>query len=276
MDEQPGAKITKWVFSLDQRAERWFDKCIKAGVLSARKHTSLQPVCIFDGNPESELMKWLKDNGVSVLPHEVEFKSELFSEKVMMANEGSPYNPSQASGAYLRIEAAKLISDPYFLYTDCDVMFAADPSQYFVFPKILGASPEVVVQGKLFGETNTFNSGVLIVNRAAFLEESEGLVQFCRRNNFYDKRHSSYDQSLLNRYFAGRWDRLVSYLNWRPSQGINADASIIHFHGPKPHRIGAILDGTASAAEVEHMKGLIDEHSQEYTYFVGEFERYFQ
>ena len=273
MDTDQSA-VRKWVFSLDQRAERWFDQCIKVGILSAQRYTSLEAVCIFDGNPNAPLVNWLRDHGVTVLIHEVPFKSELFSDKVMEANAGSPYNPSQAAGAYLRIEAAKLITDDYFLYTDCDVMFMSDPAVHFVRPELIGACPEIVLNGKHFGETSSFNSGVLVVNREAFLNTTQDLVEYCRKNNFYNKQYSSYDQYLLNKYFEGRWSRLSPFLNWRPFQGPSPEASIIHFHGPKPHRISKILSGEAAESEMQGMLPLIQDHLAEYEHFVGIFEEF--
>jgi hypothetical protein len=271
MANNPEHGIQKWVFSLDQRAENWFKDCIKVAVTSAKMYTSLQPICLFDGKANSELVKWLEDAGVTVILHEVSFKSELFSAAVMSANAGTHYEPDHAAGAYLRVEAARIIDDPYFLYTDCDIMFVGNPADRFIEPDLFAASPEVVMGGAYHGETQSFNSGVMIFNRENFRAAEESFIDFCREQKFYDRKHHSYDQAHLNNFFRGKWSKLSPALNWRPFQGVSDEMRIIHFHGPKPHRIAKILNGEASQVEMDAMKGLIDNNRAEYEYFVDRF-----
>ncbi|MCV3769068.1 hypothetical protein [Rhizobium sp. TRM95796] len=269
-----GGNVNRWVFSLDQRATGWFRDCLKAAVISAKKFTNLEPICILDGDTGSEFANWLKNAGVTVVKHEVSFKEELFSERVMSANHGSPYNPAQASGAYLRVEAARILQDEYFLYTDCDIMFVADPAPDFCNPELFGACAEIVFDGAHIVETQTFNSGVMIVNRSRFLEEVDGFTEFCRERNFYSRQHSSYDQTHLNMYFGGRWEKMSPNLNWRPFQGIGEGARIVHFHGPKPQRVEKILSGEASPQEIETMKYLINNNLEGYTHYVDLFKEF--
>ncbi|MDH6265090.1 lipopolysaccharide biosynthesis glycosyltransferase [Rhizobium sp. SG_E_25_P2] len=269
-----GGNVRRWVFSLDQRATGWFRDCLKAAVVSAKQHTTLEPICILDGDTESDFARWLKNAGVTVIKHEVSFKSELFSDAVIHANQGSPYNPAQASGAYLRVEAARILEDDVFLYTDCDIMFVADPAPDFYAPKVFGACAEIVSEGDHYVETQSFNSGVMVVNRANFVQKVEGFIEFCRARNFYSRQHSSYDQTHLNLYFGHEWEKMSPNLNWRPFQGIGEAASIIHFHGPKPQRIDKILSGEASAQEIDSMRHLINSNIDSYAYYVGRFNEF--
>jgi hypothetical protein len=106
----------------------------------------------------------------------------------------------------------------------------------------ISASPEL---SNITWEPNysSFNSGVIAINVPFFLSIKQEFIEFCRENGFYSPLHNSYDQVLLNRYFAGRWERLPAEMNWRPVQGVNEAAEIVHFHGPKPHRAKAIMEG---------------------------------
>jgi hypothetical protein len=71
----------------------------------------------------------------------------------------------------------------------------------------------------------------------------------------------AYDQTAYISYYQGRtivdlpfiklrrqarWDKLDPKMNWKPYWGINSDAYMIHFHGPKPFMRQAINKGTAS------------------------------
>ena len=114
----------------------------------------------------------------------------------------------------------------------------------------------------------------MIINRTGFISRRDDLIELLRQNNFYSKKHQSYDQSMLNRTFQGQWEPLQAEMNWRPFQGINPSASIVHFHGPKPHRVAAILAGQATQYEAEIMSDLIFKHRDEYQYYVNQYNRY--
>jgi lipopolysaccharide biosynthesis glycosyltransferase len=97
------------------------------------------------------------------------------------------------------------------------------------------------------------------------------MIDLLRRNHFYFRRHQSFDQSMLNLLFRDEWEPLGEEMNWRPFQGINSRAAILHFHGPKPHRIQAILDGQASADEAQVMSRLVFDHRLKYDHYLGEY-----
>ena len=68
--------------------------------------------------------------------------------------------------------------------------------------------------------------------------------------------------------YGPRWDRLRPELNWKPYWGENADAKIIHFHGPKPFQRDYIeshwpelksLTGGAYLSEVKRWTELLEE-----------------
>ena len=50
-----------------------------------------------------------------------------------------------------------------------------------------------------------------------------------------------YDQLALNSYYGSMYDYLDPLFNWKPYWGVNNNAFILHFHGPKPPLIEAFL-----------------------------------
>lgn len=252
----------EWFFAFDEKATGWFADMIKVAVLSARKNTTLEPHCIYDGAP-TDLTRWLESQGVVIHFDRVPFRDELSTPSVLTRNKGTVYTASHASGAFLRLNAAGHAKGHTFLYTDCDVMFLNDAMSSLKADS-LSATPE--------GSMASFNSGVLLVNRWFFLAHLQGLIAFVRNNGFYHREGASYDQVFLNQYFAKMWAPLPAEMNWRPFNGINEDASVLHFHGPKPHRVNALLAGQKNAGEVDLAK-LIRGNEASYSHYCDLFFR---
>lgn len=234
----------QWFFGYSGNAAGWFKDMIKVAVLSAKKNTSLEPNCLYDGRGD-DVVEWLLENGVKVHRTSVPFRDELFSKEVLSANEGTPYHPENASGHFLRLLVPDFSNAERSLYTDCDIMFLREPADKVV--ETIGACGEINISGHPAG--NSFNSGVMIVDNERLRAQREGFIEFARSEGFYSRRHHSYDQVLLNIYFRDHWEPLAPKMNWRPWQGVNNSAQIVHFHGPKPQRIAAILQGESLAGE---------------------------
>lgn len=258
----------EWFFAFSENASKWFEEMIQVAVLSAKKNTTLEPHCIYDGE-NSYLTDWLVKEGVVVHRDQVPFRDELFSEKVIELNRGSAYKPAHAAGHFLRLLVAKHATGDLAIYTDCDVMFSADPQIHL--PETVSAVPELSAQG--IPSAASFNSGVMAFNMPHFREVNADLIEFCREAGFYRPHANSYDQVLLNLYFSRNWERLPPELNWRPTQGINEKAAIIHFHGPKPHRVRAIIEGKGISAEAGHLD-IIDRCRTAYDHYLKEFYSY--
>lgn len=257
----------QWFFGFSGNATGWFHEMIQVAVRSAQANTTLEPHCIYDG-PDSDLTEWLEKAGVTVHRDQVPFRSELFSEDVISRNAGSAYRPAHATGHFLRLLVARHASGETALYTDCDVMFRKQPT--------LGTPVRVAAAAELKDgqpSPSSFNSGVMLFNLANYRAVNADLIAFCRENGFYRPKQSSYDQVLLNLYYAHKWEVLSPVLNWRPSQGVNPDAEIIHFHGPKPQRVQAILEGNALKGE-EHLLPIIERDRAAYDAYIAEFRSY--
>lgn len=266
--------LKTWVFNFDERASGWFADMIKVAVVSARENTSLSAVCLYDGEGNPPILNWLVSHGVTVIRAQVPFREELFSDRTLKANEGTHYHPQHASGAFLRLVIPDFVGDDFLLYTDCDVMFESDPAPLFVEPNYIAACPEVFVNGGVVAVSKVFNSGVMILNRKGFLSERDNMLDLLRENNFYFKKYTSYDQTMLNIAFSERWSALPAVLNWRPFQGANPEAKIVHFHGPKPAQIGTALSGLDDVTITADIRELALRFGDEYRHFVGKFNAY--
>lgn len=227
--------MLNWVFALDEAAAGWFSDMVMAAVISAKQHTELTPVCLFDGSPNT-LTDWLLSQGVRVHYVAVPFKGELFSNEVLGANALSGYKPNHAAGAFLKICASRYVESEVYLLTDCDVIFVNEVPYQSVQTIAAALEPHV--------SERVFNSGVMLINAEYYLSQEPSIIDFLRQANFFDRENSSYDQTLLNKYFQQEgWAVLPATMNWRPFQGINENASIVHFHGPKPIWIKEMIRG---------------------------------
>jgi hypothetical protein len=254
----------QWFFALNEGASDWFGDMIKVAVRSARQNTSLEPVCLYDGKA-NQLTDWLAAEGVNVVSTHVPFRGELFSQRIRSINAGTHYTPEHACGAFLRTQAANYATDDVFLYTDCDVMFLDDAISATHTDRI-AAVPEN-------DKTHSFNSGAMLINRRYFTSHLPGLIRYIGARGFYHRDAGSYDQCFLNEYFAQQWEPLPSKFNWRPGDGANPEASIVHFHGPKPTRISAIMAGNGSAEEAD-LQDILDRNPEGYRHYVRQFEAY--
>lgn len=229
----------KWFFALNDAGNDYANYCLmtQVAVRSARRHTSLEPIFLFDGEP-CALTRWMQDHGVRVVHH----RTSMYERLVEHArSSGRKQSVSTGAGAYLRLDIPELceqlgIEDRHVLYTDCDVMFRRDVAAQLqvLEPEFFAAAPQSDPSNYL-----DMNSGVLWMNVPRLREM---LVPFrAYINEHMDTlRKTGYDQAALRAFYGSRrngsfaWDRLPLELNWKPHWGRNDRAAIVHFHGPKP------------------------------------------
>ncbi|MGR0185203.1 glycosyltransferase [Azospirillum aestuarii] len=267
----------KAFFCVNNDALGWFNDMIKVLTQSILETTSLEPVMLFDGNPDHPLVHWVKNRNVEVINTRVPFHRELFSEKTISANTGTPYNPEHASGSFLKFISHNFTNDDFYLQVDCDVMFLKDIEFTLSQDKTLGACQELDlsnVKSKLISRSSHFNAGVMLINRKNFARSYNELIEYCREHNFYHRKTYSYDQTFLNEFFEDSWEIMPRELNWRPVDGVNCDARIVHFHGPKPQRFKDIVDGKAYDFERPLMEDMVLNFEESYRYYVACFSDY--
>lgn len=229
----------KWFFALNSAGDDYanYSLMTQVAVRSARQHTPLEPVFLFDGEP-CELTDWMHAQGVQVVHH----RTSMYDRLVEHARtSGRKESVSTGAGAYLRLDIPDLcerlgIDDRYVLYTDCDVLFRRDVTEDLqrLTPEFFAAAPQFNRD-----DDRDMNSGVLWMNVPALREMLPAFREFVRAE-MDTLRKTGYDQAALRAFYGKRrngrpaWERLPLELNWKPHWGRNDRASILHFHGPKP------------------------------------------
>lgn len=211
--------LKRWYFTVNDRGLLNAKNQIEVAVRSAQNNTELEPFCIYAGNDEKNI-SWLKSLGVSVIIHEASFSD------AMRIGYGDKYRIF--SGHWLRVDIP-IIEDKYehILYTDIDVLFMKHPVPDNL-PDLLG----VVTEERNGGEM--FNNGVMVMNIPALREDHKAFVSAIRKRMLNNFTYPAHDQASYNRFYRRRHSEIDRGFNWRPYWGKNDQASIIHFHGPKP------------------------------------------
>lgn len=230
----------KWFFGINE-ASTAFDEyaaMIKVAVRTAGERTSLKPHCLYDGSP-NQMTLWMESNGVRVLPVKSRFGGLLKEEA---ARKGNPEIERTGSGAFLRVEIVSLpdLGDrERVVYTDCDVMFEADPVEYLRSSPcdLFSVAPESDANNYLY-----MNSGVMLMNIGRLRNSFKAFTKFIE-DQLSSLVTQAWDQTAYNLFYAGQWNRLPLEMNWKPYWGENDNAVVIHFHGPKPTKIKDFEDG---------------------------------
>lgn len=204
-----------------------------AALRSSNKNTTLQPILVYDGN-DTQFVYSVKNLGGRVHQH-------VFTGATTEAFNSRPIEWKKiATGTYLRIDIPRIcgdlgIYDKYVLYTDVDVLFVKDPVPILDLckPEYFAACPE-------FSKNNWtyINAGVLLLNVEAMTDTYDALMDLV--NATYHV--AGFDQTPLNKYYRGKIDQLPLIMNHKPYWGIDHDACIIHYHGPKPADIAEYVE----------------------------------
>jgi hypothetical protein len=250
----------KWYFALNEAGTKSdIGLHTKLAVLSARHHTALEPHLLYVGEP-NDFTRWLSDNGVRVIPSRVPYH-----DSIMALVEQQRYTTATL-GHWLRTNVClEEKEDTYVFYSDVDVSFqkAIDLSQ--MQPRYFMAAPEFFAD-----RWNYFNAGVMVINVVGLREEYPQFEHYLVEN-LEQHTYGFHDQIAYNVFYRGRWDRLPVELNWKPYWGLNQDAALVHFHGPKIEAITAILDGRWNYA-TDHgaqIGSLFANHVDSYVHFLA-------
>lgn len=207
----------KWYFACNYTSLDFFP-LIKAAVNSAIENTTLEPHFIYDG-AENELTDWLRAKGVKIIKHRVSFHDAIIKH----------YPESQSNtplGAFLRCDIPLIeLEDEFILYTDCDVLFLKD-FKTDLKPKYFACSTQ-------FDKKNykDFNTGVMLMNVKKLRESHEKFTKFIIENfNVLN----AYDQTAYQIFYSGKNTKLPTEFNHKPYWGVDENAVVLHFHGPKP------------------------------------------
>jgi lipopolysaccharide biosynthesis glycosyltransferase len=223
----------QWYFALteDSTAFRQYAEMAMVAVHTARKTTSLEPHCIYEGG-ENNFTTWLRKRDVAIIQHR-SFVRDALAE--LGRRKRNPHLAAALSGAFSRIELPEIVKGAErILYTDCDVMFLGE-----VVPE-LETSPckcfAVAPESNRDDYVN-MNTGVMLMNTGQLRESLPEFREYVSKN-LEALEAESWDEAAYRWFYRDEtgplWDRLRPELNWKPYWGENPDAKIIHFHGPKP------------------------------------------
>jgi lipopolysaccharide biosynthesis glycosyltransferase len=218
-----------WFSGLNDNIDN-YKKLYRVAARSVLLNTTLIPILIYDGT-DTEFIANIENDGITVIHHAFScvdtpaFKARHPSWKKI------------AAGTYLRIDVPIIckmlgITDPYVLYTDADVIFVADVVQdmsqmmpeYFAVCREANATDEQM------------NAGVLVLNRSKMLQTHSDFLAFIDANY-----NDQYDQYAYQTFYANKYVWMDTKFNHRPYWGLT-NASIIHYHGPKPYDIQEYIE----------------------------------
>jgi lipopolysaccharide biosynthesis glycosyltransferase len=256
----------QWYFALteDSTAFRQYAEMIMVAVHTARRVTSLEPHCIYDGR-ENDFTAWLTKRGVRIIPHRSFVREQL---EELGRRKGNSHLAAALSGAFSRIELPEIVAGDRVLYTDCDVMFLGD-----VVPELTASACRyfAVAPESDRDDYVNMNTGVMLMNTERLRESLPAFRDYVS-DNLAALEAESWDEAAYRWFYRDEngpmWDRLRPELNWKPYWGENSSAKIIHFHGPKPFQRDYIqshwpelksLTGGAYLGEVERWSQLLEE-----------------
>ncbi len=232
----------KWFFALNDSSPAfdYYAGMVQVAVLTARKHTRLEPVFVHDGG-ENRLTDWLAERGVQLVRRRSFLAAEIDG---LLGGHRNAAARAIALGAYLRVEVPAIVrelgwADRHVLYTDCDVMFTPrfDGSLAQRAPKCFAVAPEDDLRN-----WEAMNTGVMVMNVDALLADFPAF-QATIRAQLAASVQSSFDQHAYREHYRGGWEQLPAVMNWKPYWGRNDEAQVVHFHGPKPFQKYAIAAG---------------------------------
>ncbi len=229
--------MTKWFFALSEASLGHHDHdwpaLIRAAVASAKANTCLTPIFIYDGAANGFTAE-LQGHGVKIIHHRLSYLGNIVQRWNQIGLQQDPMRLAIIAGAYLRTEIPNIeFEDDYVLYTDCDVMFLSDPQVERFQPEFFACAPQ-----RYKTDYADINSGVMVMNVPAMRRDKADFYHFIV-NNF--ERFPAFDQDALREYYKGRYEPLPLELNWKPYWGVNENANIVHFHGPKPDVVRRLI-----------------------------------
>ncbi len=256
----------EWYFALteDSTAFRQYAEMIMVAVHTAQQHTTLQPHCIYDGG-DNDFTAWLTKRGVRIIQHRSFVRDAL---EELGRRKGNPHLAAALSGAFSRVELPEIVTSGRILYTDCDVFFLGEvvPELEANACRYFAVAPESARDDYV-----NMNTGVMLMNTERLRESLPAFREYISKN-LAALEAESWDEAAYRWFYRDEkgpmWDRLRPELNWKPYWGENAQAKIIHFHGPKPFQRDYIdslwpelksLTGGAYLAEMERWSALLEE-----------------
>jgi GT2 family glycosyltransferase len=129
-------------------------------------------------------------------------------------------------------------------------------------PALFAVAPESTI-----GDYSDMNSGVMLMNVPAMRAEFPAF-----RESILSHLDYGFDQANYRLFFKDRYASLDPTLNWKPHWGLNSNAQIVHWHGPKPAAIKALLSDPTAVAHA-HWERLFRPNADSYSHYVSLWEQ---
>lgn len=226
----------KAIFNTNDKSESTYP-LLTVAINSLQANTTLIPYVIWSGSMDHPMVNWLISKNVNIVNHELSFKNDIkhfnfnkvdYTNKLlgnMYKHYKEYYNSNFIEMDSIRIDIPLLFDDNYVMYVDCDVIFLKD-IKLEPFSEPLAA---VLRQPE-----NFFNNGVMILNLSELQKDLASFLRFYKDSNYSFKIGNNTTQGAYNTFYKDRVHGLSKDMNHFVFNGINHDAQIVHFAGPKP------------------------------------------
>eukprot|EP01025_Chloroclados_australasicus_P014984 TRINITY_DN170_c1_g2_i1.p1 TRINITY_DN170_c1_g2~~TRINITY_DN170_c1_g2_i1.p1 ORF type:complete len:690 (-),score=36.56 TRINITY_DN170_c1_g2_i1:2016-4085(-) len=231
-----------WIFTHSAWSPN-IDYLVKVAVRSAVQVGKVTPYCLFSGERNSPIGRWLEAMGVTLIQHEPLWMSHL----VMKNTKAKEYKdkhshlygtPEGIIGTFLRIDIpvlSELSQYPFVLYTDTDIYFRKRVD----FTELPLPLPDTIGLGFELSNNFPYNAGVSLMNMFGLRMNYDKFLKFILSNE-YALNFPGYgpgDQGALNQFYettVKKWVLPMTF-NGKPYFDFSEDTVIVHYHGPKPH-----------------------------------------
>jgi hypothetical protein len=217
-------RVMKWYLGITEATFPDYADVIGAAINSAKIFTDLRPHVLFDGRP-GRASAFLEQAGATIVYNRISFENQIKAAQEFHFPGWSHYMQT-ALGAFQRLDIPVVETEEEFvLYTDCDIE-----------PEIFAVAPQFHKDGHKKFE---INSGVMVINVPRMRRDLDAIIELgCE---IIDDERLGYDQEFLEKFYRGKWDPLPLRYNWKPYWGVNHEARIVHWHGPKPAVVAGLL-----------------------------------
>jgi len=237
----PGFKVP-WVFTV-HAIDETYDEMVKSAVRSGITKADLSPYCIVHATSySSDLVGWLRENGVQVIPWQSSWEHILKSKLSDTTASEKKFshlldNLELTIATFLRFDMPiikDLMQFEHVLYTDVDVYFRKPINS--LSDKL--SLPNTLQMGYEAQNKFPLNAGVYLCSLPYLRGSHTQLINFLlSKNSLYSEAYGPGDQGILNEFYEMELRNsgvLPTTYNAKPYHKFDDNAIIVHFHGPKP------------------------------------------